>query len=126
MLSRISQERDFMKTRFGALVVALATLLPTGCKMCCPSYDYCSPTNPGESQSEWCGKERRGSILGGYTSSGYATSSEQEQPGEAIDESPAPPEVQQPAPQLKPLANPPMKPTGFSRSQASASARRTR
>jgi hypothetical protein len=33
--------------------------------MCCPSYDYCGPTDPGESNSESCGMARRGSLFSG-------------------------------------------------------------
>lgn len=115
-----------MKTRFGALVV-LAAMSASGCKMCCPSYDYCSPTNPGAANNEWCGKERRGSIFSGYSGAG-----EQVVSGETIvDESEAP-AVPQPAPPQQPNivlppapAPQPMKPTGYSRN-ASTSARRTR
>jgi hypothetical protein len=108
-----------MKTRIGSLVVVAVALMASGCKMCCHSYDYCSPTNPGESQSEWCGKERRGSILGGYVSSG-----EEIMPGETITEEPEAPAVPTPAVESKPAA----KPIGYSRgnAQAATSARRTR
>lgn len=116
-----------MKTRFGAFVV-LAALSASGCKMCCPSYDYCSPTNPGAANNEWCGKERRGSIFSGYSGAG-----EQVVRGETImDESEAP-SVPQPAPSAEPTitlppapAPQPMKSTSYSRNASSNSARRTR
>jgi len=46
-------------------LVLLAALSASGCRMCCPSYDYCGPTEPGESNSECCGMVRRGSSLSG-------------------------------------------------------------
>ncbi|MCE9606324.1 MAG: hypothetical protein K8U03_15625 [Planctomycetia bacterium] len=108
-----------MKTRLGSLVVVAATILSSGCTMCCPSYDYCSPTNPGESNSELCGKERRGSVFSGYTTSG-----EQVVPGETIMESPQAPAVPQPVAEPQPTN----KPTSFSRNASKTvnSARRNR
>ena len=53
-----------MKTMTTLAIAALSFGL-SGCRMCCPSYDYCGPTEPGESNSECCGMHRRGSILGG-------------------------------------------------------------
>lgn len=118
-----------MKTRFGVLVVVLASLAASGCKMCCPSYDYCSPTNPAAANNEWCGKERRGSIFSGYSGGG-----EQVMSGETItDESPAPalpsPAPAQPSISLPPA--PPPQPTttpmGYSRNASNLStSRRTR
>lgn len=119
-----------MKTRFGLLVVVLAALTASGCKMCCPSYDYCSPTNPGAANNEWCGKERRGSIFSGYSGGG-----EQVMSGETITEETPARAVPQPAPEQQPNivlppapAPQPMKATGYSRnvSNSGTSARRTR
>jgi len=119
-----------MKTRFGLLFVVSAVLTASGCKMCCPSYDYCSPTNPGAANNEWCGKERRGSIFSGYSGAG-----EQVVSGETIvDENPEAPGVPQPAPSDQPTITlppapapqPTTKPMGYSRSVSNNSARRTR
>ena len=47
----------------------LAVLLGTaGCRVCCPSYDYCNPTGPFDTNSECCGHARRGSV---FSSSEY-------------------------------------------------------
>lgn len=58
-------------------LVFVAALASSGCSMCCPSYDYCSPTNPGESNSVCCGRLRRGSVFGGevieYSDGAYPT-----------------------------------------------------
>ncbi len=56
-----------MSKRFWTSVVLAAALAAPGCRMCCPSYDYCGPTNPGESNSGCCGMSRRGSIFSGYS-----------------------------------------------------------
>lgn len=120
-----------MKTRFGVLVVVLASLAASGCKMCCPSYDYCSPTNPGAANDEWCGKERRGSIFTSYSAAG-----EQVLPGETImDSSPAPAAAESEAEEQPNIVLPPApapqpstRPMNYSRnaSNTSTSARRTR
>lgn len=54
-----------MKTLFSFALLAAATLGSTGCRMCCPSYDYCMPTRPQESNSECCGMDRQGSAFNG-------------------------------------------------------------
>jgi hypothetical protein len=54
-----------MSKRF-LVAVVLAALPAAGCRMCCPSYDYTSPTNPAESNCENAGMTRRGSAFTGY------------------------------------------------------------
>jgi hypothetical protein len=44
---------------------AALLLLSGGCRMCCPAYDYCSPTNPHGEQSWCCDHGRRGSYFSG-------------------------------------------------------------
>lgn len=115
-----------MKTRFGSLVVVFAALTASGCKMCCPSYDYCSPTNPGAANNEWCGKERRGSIFSNYPDAG-----EQLIDGETVVEESQAPTVPQPVPAAEPSitlppAPPPQpttKPMSYSRNASNTSRR---
>lgn len=64
--------------------------------MCCPSYDYCGPLDPAESNSESCGLARQGSAFNGYYEGEVITSDEVEQ-----ESAPAAP--QHPAPH--PAAN---------------------
>jgi hypothetical protein len=94
----------FMKTRTWSSLILLAALAAPGCRMCCPSYDYCGPTEPGESNNECCGMQRRGSILGGmpvYTEGEYVE-------GETIiEETPSAPIVTPPAP-IRTQPEPPM------------------
>jgi hypothetical protein len=52
-----------MNLRACSLLLVAAALSLSGCRMCCPSYDYCGPTEPGESNDEYCGMARRGSIF---------------------------------------------------------------
>ena len=54
-----------MTKRFWLSTVLVTAIVASGCRMCCPSYDYCNPTNPGESQSISCGMVRQGSSLSG-------------------------------------------------------------
>lgn len=53
------------KRIWSSLVLTIALAAP-GCRMCCPSYDYCGPLDPAESNSECCGMNRRGSAFNGY------------------------------------------------------------
>jgi len=46
-------------------VCAALLLLSGGCRMCCPAFDYCSPTNPHGDQSMCCDHGRRGSYFNG-------------------------------------------------------------
>jgi hypothetical protein len=51
----------------GRVACAALLLLSGGCRMCCPAYDYCSPTNPHGDNSWCCDHGRRGSYFnGGY------------------------------------------------------------
>lgn len=65
--------KSVMKRVMGIGLLSLATLGSTGCRMCCPSYDYCMPTRPQESNSECCGMQRQGSAFNGvaYESGEY-------------------------------------------------------
>ncbi len=62
-----------MKKLFALLSIAATTFGLSGCRMCCPSYDYTSPTDPGSCNNEYCGNERRGSIFSGYTGGAVAS-----------------------------------------------------
>ena len=62
-----------MKKLFALFSIAATTFGLSGCRMCCPSYDYTSPTDPGSCNNEYCGNERRGSIFSGYTSGAVAS-----------------------------------------------------
>jgi hypothetical protein len=62
-----------MLLRTGTILLLAATLASSGCKMCCPSYDYCGPTRPDESNSECCGMARRGSLFSGWIEGGRTT-----------------------------------------------------
>lgn len=114
-----------MKIWIGALAVAGMTLGLSGCRMCCPSYDYTGPTDPGTCNNEWCGNERRGSIFSGYS---HAASGEEviveegEVPeGTLIEPAPQPPAApKSPAPTTKPMSY------GDGTQARSASARRVR
>lgn len=98
----------------GWLLAALLT--SAGCRMCCPSYDYCGPTEPGESNSECCGMVRRGSILSGETT--YAEGAILSE-GETYYEDGA---VIEEVPDETPLITPPAPP----KLETNPSARRTR
>src|SRR5688572_25673553 len=58
-----------MKLSMSRVLSAALLLLSGGCKMCCPAYDYCSPTNPQGDHSMCCDHGRRGSYFNG--DSGY-------------------------------------------------------
>jgi hypothetical protein len=49
----------------GRFACAALLLLSGGCRMCCPAYDYCSPTNPHGDNSWCCDHGRRGSYFNG-------------------------------------------------------------
>ena len=89
------------------LVLALSSAAP-GCRMCCPSYDYCGPTNPGDSNSECCGMARRGSIFSSYygPDAPYAEGETIVGEGEFIEEHPALDPQVQPTPVPAPSAVP--------------------
>jgi hypothetical protein len=53
------------KLSTGRVAFAALMLLSGGCRMCCPAYDYCSPTNPHGDQSWCCDHGRRGSYFSG-------------------------------------------------------------
>jgi hypothetical protein len=91
-----------MKTRTWSSLVLLAALAAPGCRMCCPSYDYCGPVEPSGSNDEHCGMERRGSILGGapiYTEGVYVE-------GETIIEETPAPIMKQPEPPMPSAVRP--------------------
>jgi len=58
-----------MKLSVGRVLSAALLLLSGGCKMCCPAYDYCSPTNPQGDQTMCCDHGRRGSYFNGDSGS---------------------------------------------------------
>jgi hypothetical protein len=79
--------------------------------MCCPSYDYCGPTEPGESNSEDCGMVRRGSILSGMPT--YAEGETYIEEGTEVETTPAP--VKAPAPLVAPPDPPKLDPNRSAR-----------
>lgn len=88
-----------MKKLIALLSIAATTFGLSGCRMCCPSYDYSSPTDPGSCNDEYCGNERRGSIFSGYTSGAVASDEVIYEQGEVIEEAaPSPPATPKPAP----------------------------
>lgn len=97
------------RTWSGLLLSAL--LATAGCRMCCPSYDYCGPTEPGESNSECCGMVRRGSILSGVTS--YAEGETYVDEGTVIETTPE--SVPEPAPLVTPPDPPKLDPNRSAR-----------
>jgi hypothetical protein len=54
-----------MKLSVSRVACAALLLLSGGCRMCCPAFDYCSPTNPHGDQSMCCDHGRRGSYFNG-------------------------------------------------------------
>jgi hypothetical protein len=118
-----------MKLSLSRILSAALLLLSGGCKMCCPAYDYCSPTNPQGDQTMCCDHGRRGSYFNG--DSGYygeqvvgqETVVEQETINEAPQDAPAPPPMNvnpgdalppavNPAPAVNPPVNPAPAPRG--------------
>ena len=94
-----------MNARLWLGLIVVAAMNCCGCSMCCPSYDYCSPTNPGESNSICCGRSRRGSIFNGE----YVEYSGEPIPadeGQQVDPLPAP-EAPQNAPMVQPMTSKP-------------------
>jgi hypothetical protein len=92
-----------MTSRRWSVFVVLAALSFSGCRMCCPSYDYCSPVEPGMSNSEDCGMHRRGSIFTnapvyqeGEFVEGETIIEEQAEP--VMLQPPAPPSIPSPPP----------------------------
>jgi hypothetical protein len=107
-----------MTKRYWSSLLLFAALAAPGCRMCCPSYDYCGPTEPGESNSEYCGMDRRGSILSGLPT--YAEGATYVDEGTIIEEYEG----------AQPLLSPPSPPTPMKQpappSLDGPSARRTR
>ncbi|MGC3967114.1 MAG: hypothetical protein QM775_06995 [Pirellulales bacterium] len=115
-----------MKKTISLLALGLFLGSLSGCRMCCPSYDYVGPTDPGTCNNEWCGNERRGSIFSGY-SGGMPTGEEVivedavAPQGVAPQAAPQAPAVPKPAaPQAQPMSY------GDGTQARSASARRAR
>jgi len=90
-----------MTSRRWSLLVVIAALSFSGCRMCCPSYDYCGPTEPGESNSEYCGMARAGSIFSNapvYSGGEYVEGEEIVDGETIIEEQAEPVKLQPPAP----------------------------
>jgi hypothetical protein len=51
------------KLSLSKVASAALLLFAGGCRMCCPGYDYCSPTNSHGDQSMCCDHGRRGSYF---------------------------------------------------------------
>jgi hypothetical protein len=114
-----------MKKTMTMLAIAALSFGLSGCRMCCPSYDYVGPTDPGTCNNENCGHERRGSIFSGYSETvagGEVIVEDGAVPeGTVIESAPTPPAVPKPpAPTTKPMSY------GDGKQAQSTSARRTR
>ena len=97
-----------MKLSVSRVVCAALLLLSGGCKMCCPAYDYCSPTNPQGDHSMCCDHGRRGSYFsgdGGYYAE-QVVGQETAVDG-APQAAPAPPMEQNLQEAVPPAVNPP-------------------
>jgi hypothetical protein len=88
-----TREGTSMSKRIWSSLVLTIALAAPGCRMCCPSYDYCGPLDPAESNAESCGMSRRGSAFNGYIDGEVVVPEEMEHaPAPAAPQSPVPPE----------------------------------
>ena len=101
-----------MKKLLALLSIAATSFGLSGCRMCCPSYDYTSPTDPGTCNNEYCGNERRGSAFSGYTNGVVASDEVIYEEGDVIEgaapSAPATPAPETPAPKPAPPTAKPM------------------